>query len=52
MSTPYAVLIAFVLPTAHQSVAFEKRKVGLACMNVAYNGVTPIAQAVVVAVWR
>ena len=46
------VLVAFVLPAAHQSVAFEKRKAGLAWMNVAYNGVALIAQAVVVAVWR
>jgi len=45
-------LVAFVLPVAHQSVAFEKRKAGLAWMNVAYNGVALIGQAVVVAVWR
>ena len=45
-------LIAFVLPAAHQSVAFEKRKAGLAWLNVAYNGVALIGQAVVVAVWR
>ncbi len=45
-------LVAFVLPAAHQSVAFEKRKVGLAWLNIAYNGVALIGQAVVVAVWR
>jgi len=45
-------LIAFVLPAAHQSVAFEKRKAGLAWLNVAYNGVALIGQAVVVVVWR
>ena len=45
-------LIAFVLPAAHQSVTFEKRKAGLAWLNVAYNGVALLGQAVVIAVWR
>ncbi|MCE2454801.1 MAG: DUF1761 domain-containing protein [Gemmatimonadetes bacterium] len=45
-------LVGFVLPVAHQSVAFEKRKAGLAWLNVAYNGVALVGQAVVVAVWR
>ena len=45
-------LVAFVLPVAHQSVAFEKRKAGLAWLNVAYNGVALIGQAVVLALWR
>ena len=45
-------LVAFVLPAAHQSVAFEKRKAGLAWLNVAYNGVALIGQAVVLALWR
>ena len=44
-------LIAFVLPAAHQSVTFEKRKAGLAWLNVAYNGVALLGQAVVIAVW-
>ena len=45
-------LIAFVIPAAHQSVTFEKRKAGLAWLNVAYNGVALIVQALVIAVWR
>ena len=45
-------LIAFVLPVAHQSVTFEKRKAGLAWLNVGYNGVALIGQAVVLAMWR
>ncbi len=45
-------LIAFVLPVAHQGVAFERRKAGLAWLNVAYNGVALTLQAVVLAVWR
>ncbi len=45
-------LVAFILPAAHQSVTFEKRKAGLAWLNVAYNGVALIGQAVVIALWR
>lgn len=45
-------LVAFVIPAAHQSVTFEKRKAGLAWLNVAYNGVALILQAVVIALWR
>ena len=45
-------LVAFVLPAAHQSVTFEKRRAGLAWLNVAYNGVALIGQAVVIALWR
>ena len=45
-------LVAFVIPAAHQSVTFEKRKAGLAWLNVAYNGVALIGQAVVIALWR
>ena len=44
-------LIAFVLPVTQQSVTFEKRKAGLAWLNVAYNGVALLGQAVVIAVW-
>ncbi len=44
-------LIAFVLPVAHQGVAFEARKAGLAWLNVGYNGVALIGQAVVLAMW-
>lgn len=44
-------LVAFVLPVAHQGVAFERRKAGLAWLNVAYNGVALIGQAVVLALW-
>ena len=45
-------LVAFILPAAHQSVTFEKRRAGLAWLNVAYNGVALIGQAVVIALWR
>ena len=45
-------LVAFVLPAAHQSVTFEGRKAGLAWLNVAYNGVALLGQAVVIALWR
>lgn len=45
-------LIAFVAPVAHQSVTFEKRKAGLAWLNVGYNGVALIGQALVIAIWR
>lgn len=44
-------LIAFVLPVTHQSVTFEGRKAGLAWLNIGYNGVALLAQAVVIAVW-
>lgn len=44
-------LIAFVLPVAQQSVSFEKRKPGLAWLNVGYNGVALLGQAVVIALW-
>ena len=44
-------LVAFVLPVAHQSIAFEGRKAELASLNVAYNGVALIGQAVVIALW-
>lgn len=44
-------LVAFVLPVAHQGVAFEGRKAGLAWLNVAYNGVALTGQAVVIALW-
>ena len=45
-------LVAFVLPVAHQGVAFERRKAALAWLNVAYNGVALVLQAVVLSVWR
>ena len=44
-------LVAFILPVAHQGVAFEGRKAGLAWLNVGYNGVALIGQAVVIAAW-
>ncbi len=44
-------LVAFVLPVAHQGVTFEGRKPGLAWLNVGYNGVSLIGQAVVIALW-
>ena len=44
-------LIAFVLPVSHQSVTFEGRKAGLAWLNIGYNGVALMGQAVVIAMW-
>ena len=45
------VLIAFILPVAYQPVAYEGRKVGLFWLNLGYNGVALLGQAVIVAVW-
>lgn len=45
-------LVAFVLPLAHQSVTFEKRKARIAWLGIGYNGLALLGQAVVVAVWR
>lgn len=44
-------LVAFVLPVSHQSVTFEGRKAGLAWLNIGYNGVALMAQALVIALW-
>ncbi|MCY3763846.1 MAG: DUF1761 domain-containing protein [Gemmatimonadetes bacterium] len=44
-------LIAFVLPVAYQSVAFEGRKAGLFWLNLGYNGVALLGQGVVIAAW-
>lgn len=43
-------LIAFVLPVAHQSVAFEGRKAGLFWLSLGYNGVSITGQALVIAI--
>ncbi len=45
-------LVAFVLPVTHQSVTYEGRKAGLAWLNIGFNGVALVAQALVIAVWR
>ena len=44
--------IAFVLPVTHQSVTFERRKSGLAFMNVGYNFVALLGQAIVLSVMK
>ena len=44
-------LIAFVLPVSYQTWAYEGRKAGLFWLNLGYNGVSLIGQAVVIAVW-
>ena len=44
-------LIAFVLPVSYQSWAYEGRKAGLFWLNLGYNGVSLIGQAVVIAAW-
>ena len=45
-------LIAFILPVGYQSLAFEGRKAGLVWLNLGYNAVAIIGQAVIIAVWR
>lgn len=44
-------LIAFVLPVSYQTWAYEGRKAGLFWLNLGYNGVSLLGQAVVIAVW-
>lgn len=44
-------VIGFVLPSGHQSVAFEKRKTGLFWLNLGYNFVAITGQAVVLGLW-
>ncbi len=44
-------VIAFVLPVSYQSWAYEGRKAGLFWLNLSYNGVALLGQAVVIAVW-
>ena len=44
--------IAFVIPVTHQSVAFEKRKSGLAVLNVAYNFTALLGQAILLSLWK
>lgn len=48
----WMALIAFVLPVAYQSVAFEGRKAGLFWLSLGYNGVALIGQGLVIALWR
>ena len=45
-------LIAFILPVGYQSLAFEGRKAGLVWLNLGYNAVAIVGQAVIIAVWR
>ena len=45
-------LIAFILPIAYQSFAFEGRKAGLVWLNLGYNAAALLCQAVIIAVWR
>ena len=44
-------LFAFVLPVSYQTWAYEGRKAGLFWLNLGYNGVSLMGQAVVIAVW-
>ncbi len=44
--------IGFLLPLGYQGFAFEGRKGALAAMNVGYNGVALLGQAMLLAVWR
>lgn len=45
------LVIGIVVPVAHQSVAFEKRKTGLAVLNAGYNLVALLGQAILLALW-
>ena len=45
------VTIGFVLNVGHQGVAYEQRKPGIFMLNLGYNGVALIGQAVILAVW-
>ena len=44
--------VAFVIPVTHQSVAFEQRKSGLAFLNIAYNFVALLGQAILLSLWK
>lgn len=44
--------LGFYVPFGWQSVAFEKRKMGLYVMNLAYNLVALAAMAILIAVWQ
>lgn len=46
------LVVGIVIPVAHQSVAFERRKAGLAVLNVGYNLVALLGQAVLLALWN
>ena len=43
--------LGFYLPFGWQSVAFEKKSLGLYMMNMAYNLVTLSVMAIVIAIW-
>lgn len=45
-------LIAFVLPVGYQTVAFEKRKTGLFGLNLGFNLVAILGQAILLSVWK
>lgn len=45
------VTVGFVLNVGHQGVAYENRKPGIFFLNLGYNAVALIGQAVVLAVW-
>ena len=45
------LVVGIVVVVAHQSVAFERRKPGLAALNVGYNLVALLGQAVLLSLW-
>lgn len=45
------LVVGIVVPIAHQSVAFEKRKTGLAMLSVGYNLTALLGQAFLLSVW-
>ena len=45
-------VIAFVLPVGYQSVAFERRKTGLFALNLGYNLIAIMSQAILLSIWK
>ena len=45
-------VIAFVLPVGYQTVAFEKRKSGLFALNLGFNLIAILGQAILLSVWK
>ncbi len=45
------IVVGIVVPLAHQSVTFERRKTGLAALSVGYNLTALLGQAILLSVW-
>ncbi len=46
------LVVGIVIPIANQSVAFERRKAGLAVLSVGYNLVAFLGQAILLSIWN